>query len=168
MKDLVKELNEFNTYVRRGIGPFGHDYVKGNYFYAFNPSYETHKELYQQNIRLTGTIYRVLDENCVNIKCMGYTFIKDAVCIITDMQSLDICLMKEVYPYIADKYGGQNVSKVEHSIRNALKSAYKTVKSTCPDRECIMNSFEKKPSNKKFLLRVVQEVSERLLKELCE
>lgn len=166
MKDLVKELNEFNSYVKAGINPFGREYMKGNYFYAFNPSSATDKDLYNRNIRLLNTINEVLDENCINIKSLGYTYIRDAICIITDRKSLDVCMVKEIYPYIAEKHRVKKISKVEHSIRNSIDSAYRKCKSKYPDRDCILNSFDEKPTNKKFLLKAVQEVSSRLLKEL--
>ncbi len=166
MKDLVRELNEFNSYVRAGVSPFGREFMQGNYFYAFNPTKATDKELYQRNIKLLSTISEVLDENCINIKSQGYTFLRDAICIVTDRRSLDVCMVKEIYPYIAEKYRVKNISKIEHSIRNALDSAYKRCRSKYPDRDCILNSFDEKPTNKKFLLRSVQEVSDRLLKEL--
>ena len=166
MKDLVRELSEFNSYVKAGLSPFGREYMQGNYFYAFSPANSSDKEQYHRSIRLLSTINDVLDENCINIKSEGYTFLKDAICIITDRRCLDVCMVKEVYPYIAEKYKGKSVSKVEHSIRNALASAYKTCKTRYPDRDCILNGFDGKPTNKKFLLRAVQEVSSRLLKEL--
>lgn len=166
MKDLVKELSEFNNYVKAGVSPFGREFMRGNYFYAFNPTQTTDKDTYQRNIKLLNTITEVLDENCINIKSQGYTFLKDAICIVTDRRSLDICMVKEIYPYIAEKHRLKSVSKVEHSIRNALDAAYKKCRKKYPDKDCIMNSFEEKPTNKKFLLRAVQEVSNRLLKEL--
>ena len=168
MKDLVKELNEFNSYIKAGVSPFGREFMKGNYFYAFNPTQTTDKKLYKRNIRLLNTITDVLDENCINIKSQGYTYLKDAICIVTDRRSLDICLVKEVYPYIAEKHRVKSKTKVEHSIRNALNAAYKVCKHQHPDRDCIMNSFNGKPTNKKFILRAVKEVSNRLLKELSE
>ena len=168
MKDLVRELNEFNSYVKAGVSPFGHEYMKGNYFYAFNPAQTTDKDMYQRNIRLLSTITEVLDDNCINIKSQGYTYIKDAICIITDRRCLDVCLVKEIYPYIAEKHRIKKISKVEHSIRNALDAAYKKCRSDCPEKDCILNSFDEKPTNKKFLLRAVQEVGDRLLKELSD
>ena len=72
MKDLVRELSEFNSYIRAGIGPFGREYMKGNYFYAFNPSTGTDKDMYERNLKLLSTISEILDENCINIKSEGY------------------------------------------------------------------------------------------------
>lgn len=166
MKDLVRELSEFNNYVRDGSGPLGQKYKHGNYFYAFNPEQAADREMYQKSIKLLNTINEVLDENCVNIKSQGYTYLKDAICIIIDRRSLDVCLVKEVYPFIAEKHKIKKTARVEHSIRNSLDSAYKTFRTRYPDRDCLLNSFDRKPTNKKFLLRAVQEVSNRLLKEI--
>lgn len=164
MKDLVKELNEFNTYVKNGLSPFSRGVIQGNYYNAFNPVVSD-SEQYKTSIRLRKSINDVLNDNCINIKSQGYTYIKDALCIIIDRQSLDICLESDVYPYIAEKYKVKKISKVEHNIRNALASGYKMCTSKYPDRDCIMNRLESKPTNKKFLLRAVQEMNEKLLKE---
>lgn len=166
MEELVRELNEFNSYMRSGSIPFGRDYMRGNYFYAFNPAQKIERDFYKRNIVLIKNITDILDENCINIKSHGYTYIKDAICIIADMESLDISLTKDVYPHIAGKYTTKNVSKVEHAIRNVVDSAYRTVKKNYPDRECIMNSFDEKPTSKKFLLRAVQETERRVFREL--
>ncbi len=166
MEELVKELNEFNSYMKNGSFPFLRSYAKGYYFYAFNPELRTDREHYKRTIWLTKTITDILNENCINIKSHGYTFLKDCICIVIDLGSLDICLTKDVYTYIAEKYTSKNVSKVEHCIRNSLDAAYKKVKKNHPDRKCIMNSFDEKPTAKRFLLRAVQEIDERLLKEM--
>ena len=168
MEELVKELSEFNSYMRNGTGPFGRGNVKSRYFFAFNPVRGIDRDFYKRNMELMKTITNILDENCINIKSLGYTFLKDALCIIMDLESLDICFTKEVYPYIADKYNCKSISKVEHCIRNSIDAAYKTVKQKYPDRNCIMNSFDEKPTNKKFLLRAVQEMGDRLMEELSE
>ena len=128
----------------------------GNYFYAFNPSVENEKESYERNIRLLDTIYDVLNDYNINVKCKGYTFMKDAICIITDLKRMDICLEKEVYPLIAEKYDAAGTDTIEHGIRNALKTA-----------EFSSDILMPRPTNKLFLLMAAQEVSARLLKELC-
>lgn len=169
MKDLVKELNEFNSYLRSGTNPFGRDYIQGNYFYAFNPKINADKEQFEKSIKLQKTIDDVLRYNCINIDSKGYTYLKDAICIVIDRRSLDICMVSEIYPYIAEKHMISNVSKIEHSIRNSLKSACKKCKSKYPDRECIINNFDEKITSKKFILSAVQEISEKLLKEyMCD
>ena len=67
----------------------------GNYFFAFDPSADNEKIMYERYIRLLETIYNVLNEYNINVKCKGYTFMKDAICIITDLKRMDICLEKD-------------------------------------------------------------------------
>lgn len=124
-------------------------------FFAFNPSVITNKGDYLRSMRLITVIYDVLNEYNISVKCKGYTYMKDAICIITDLRRMDVCLEKEVYRLIADKYETGGTYNVEHSIRNALNSAY-----------CRSGFFMNKPTNKTFLLMAVQEVSARLLKEM--
>lgn len=127
-----------------------------DFYFAFNPSVYIDKKTYLWNMRLLNTVYEVLNEYNINMKCKGYTFMKDAICIIADLRRLDICLEKEVYPLIAEKYNIIGTYTVEHSIRNALNTAYLTT-----------GFFMTKPTNKAFLLMAAQEVSDRLFKELC-
>ena len=126
------------------------------YFFAFDPNLEPDKEYYIRTIRLIRTIYDVLNEYNISKKCKGYTGMKDAICIIVDLRRLDICLSKEVCPLIAEKYDAGGIYTVEHGIRNALKSAYMS-----------SEHFDAKPTNKTFLLTVAEEVSDRLLKDIC-
>lgn len=127
----------------------------GIYSFAFNPSAEVEKKTYERNILLLETIYNVLNEYKINIKCKGYTFMKDAICIITDLKRMDVCLEKEVYPLIAKKYDAAGTDAIEHGIRNALKTAeFKT------------DLLMPRPTNKLFLLMAAQEVNARLIKEL--
>lgn len=140
----------------------------GSYFLAFDPSPITDKDQYYKKVKLISTIDDVLNDHRINVKTKGYSFMKDAICIITDLERMDICLNKEVYPLIAKKYEAGGSYAIEHNIRNALNSAYfsclnfpeqKTLHATC---------FDGKPTNKVFLLMAVQEVGSRLLKELCD
>ena len=166
IQDLVKELSEFNGYIRSGVNPFGSEIMHGSYFHAFNPVHNIDKEAYHRNIRLMLTIDEILEENCINVNSQGYIYLKDAICIIADRKSLDVCLEKEIYPYIAKKRKAKSVSGVEHSIRNAVDSAYKRCISMHPERKCIMNGLDYKATNKMFILKAVQDVSKRLLKEM--
>ena len=137
----------------------------GNYFYAFNPSVTTEKDQYLRSIRLINAIYDVLNEMNINIKSKGYTFMKDAICIITDLKRMDVCLSKEVYPLIADKYHLSGTYIIEHAICNAIKSAYRA---TCKGTDDGSPVPDTPSTNKPFLLMATQEVSSRLLKDVCD
>ncbi len=126
----------------------------GNYYFAFNPSVDVYKDDYLRSIKLLTAIYEVLNEYNISVKYKGYMFIKDAICIITDLRRTDVCLEKEVYPLIAKKYDAGGTYTVEHGIRNAISSAY-----------CGSDYFMTKPTNKTFLLMAAQEVNGRLLKK---
>ena len=145
--EIIRIMNDYSDQIKG----------KGSYFYAFNPSLNPDRESYIRNIILIDTIYDVLNEYNINIKSQGYTYIKDAICIIVDKKCLDVSLAKEIYLLIAKKYNVKGINTIEHSIRNALKAAYRKY----PER------FSAKPTNKTFILTAAQEVSSRLSKELC-
>ncbi|MBE6028510.1 MAG: hypothetical protein E7227_07965 [Clostridiales bacterium] len=147
LQEIIRIMNDYSDQ-KKG---------KGSYFYAFNPSLNPDRDFYRRNIILIDTIYKVLNEYKINIKSQGYTFIKDAICIIVDKKCLDVSLAKEIYLLIAEKYHVKGIYTIEHSIRNALNAAYRK----CPER------FSAKPTNKTFILTAAQEVSSRLVKELC-
>jgi len=147
LQEIIRIMNDYSDQIKG----------KGSYFYAFNPSLNPDRESYIRNIILIDTIYDVLNEYNINIKSQGYTFIKDAICIIVDKKCLDVSLAKEIYLLIAKKYNVKGINTIEHSIRNALKAAYRKY----PER------FSAKPTNKTFILTAAQEVSSRLSKELC-
>lgn len=140
-------------------------HMRGDYNYAFNPVEAMDRDMYYKDLRLIKVTYDVLNEHGININCQGYTYIRDAVWMIVDLKSMDVCLSKEIYPYIAEKYGLSSVSSVERCIRYAVNSAYKkgmmhgTARST-------LDRLMGRPTNKTFILMVVQEVSGRLLAEL--
>jgi len=137
----------------------------GNYFYAFDPNNAADKDEYKKNILLISTIRDVLNEYRINVKSKGYMFMQDAICIITDLQRMDICFEKEVYPLIAKKYDAGGSYAIEHGIRNAINKAYDTFTNTSPESSGI---FDMKPTNKTFLLMATQGVGSRLLKELID
>ena len=112
--------------------------------------------------KLHEIIHEVLFECCINIKSKGYTYIRDAILLIIELDRLDLCLNKEVYPRISDKRNAGGISVVEHNIRNAIRSAYH---SCSRYRRCdshLMSRFAAKPSNKEFLLHITLEVERRM------
>lgn len=138
---------------------------RGYYFNAFNPNLNPAKEAYYGSINLIRSIYDVLNDCNININSHGYTYIKDAVCIIVDLRTLDVCLAKEVYPYIAFKYKLKDISVIEHDIRNSIDAAYKASQNTCRGRSGLMKYYDSRPTNKTFILDTVQKVAERLFEE---
>lgn len=131
---------------------------------AFDPTPKADTAHYRKYVELMNTIHDVLDECSINIKTHGYTYIHDAICIITDYNSFDVCLNKDIYPCIATKHRVSGISSIEHNIRNAITSAYESGEAS----SLFMNEFSKKPSNKKFLLAASKEVHRRTMIRQCD
>lgn len=82
--------------------------------------------------------------------------------IILDLNTFDLRLNNDVYPYIAQKHRLGNIDVVEHNIRNAIKSAYRKNKNDPGSNH--MYEFEKNPGNKRFLFHV----AELVYIQMCE
>ena len=113
-------------------------------------------------LRLHGIIREVLGECSINVRSKGYSYILDAIHLIFALERTDLCLSRDIYPHIADKYGVTGISGIEHAIRNAIKAAYKTYVVHRPPGMELMSAFSEKPSNKEFLLNLMQEVDRRM------
>lgn len=168
LKELVKQLTVFNSIIKEISQPGSQTIVRDNCSYAFDPSAAIDKLYYQRNIRLMSIINDLLHENMINIKSQGYTYLRDALCIIYDLERLDVCLGKEVYPLIAEKYRVDNKNNIEHCIRNSVDSAYKLYRAKNCDHPCIMKDFEQRPSNKHFILNAALNIRETMLKSIIE
>ena len=113
--------------------------------------------------KINAVINEVLSECMISIKSIGHQYMKDAVSIISEHGPHDLCFSKDVYPRIAARHRDCTAAQVEHSIRNAIDAAYRSILKHSRHCDSLMHSFEKKPSNKQFLLRVTHEVNGRLL-----
>ena len=156
LMDLIREVSEVGKHVRG----------RQNITYAFNPSGKTEKEIYHHNMKLIAVIHDLLNECCINIKSHGYTYIKDAVCIITDHGTLDVSLSKDVYPYIARKHEVSGIGRIEHNIRNSIDAAYRLYNSKEDKSSSLMDRFDSKPTAKEFLLHLKDEVDRRMIIEM--
>lgn len=165
LEELVRELSDFNSYFKGGVPPYGSLSPLGNYFFVFDPSNVMDSGIYRRSMRLISTVDDVLRENYFSVKSRGFTYIRDAICIITDLRTMDVCFEKEVYPLIAKKHARDDPLMIEHDIRNALNAAYRRCIMDKGHAECLMDRFNEKPTNKPFILEAEIEVSSRLLKE---
>lgn len=155
VKDLIREIIEIGRHSRN----------RHAITYAFDPTDKADKEVYHHNLKLMTAIHDLLNECCVNIKSRGYTYIKDAVCIISDHGTLDVCLSKDIYPHIARKHNISAIARIEHNMRNSIDAAYERYKRS-DDRCCtFMDRFDSKPTVKEFLLHLKDEVDRRLANE---
>lgn len=127
---------------------------------AFDPVPVSVRADYRRKMKILSIIAELLDEYGINIKSRGYTFITDAVCIVIDMQTLDICFNADVYPYIADKYRIKKIDMIEHSIRNAIAAGYARYKED-PCHDTPLRIYSSKPTNKRFILHIAREAAKR-------
>lgn len=133
--------------------------------YIFDPSVRIDKDRYKWNIRFIRMIHEMLRNNHVKIKTRGFAFMIDAICIIHDHMTSDICMNTDVYPLIAEKYGIESIEKVEHNIRNAINSAFRFRTELGDNVESPMDVFHQRPSPKEFLLHLTHEVQTRMALE---
>ena len=117
-------------------------------------------------MRLMKAIHDLLNECSVNIKSRGYTYIKDAVCIIIDHGTLDVCLSTDIYPHIARKHNISTIARIEHNMRNSIDAAYHLYMKQDDKCSPLMERFDSKPTVKEFLLHLKDEVDRRLYSEI--
>ena len=157
--EILKKLNEFSKYMNdNGAGMINSPLI--GRFSAFDPS--GMRVEYSRYVVLINTIYSIFNDSGINVKSRGYTFLKDAVCIVVDLGSMDVCLTKDVYPLIAKKYGAKELYTIEHNIRNAIDSAFISPGRQKLTKNNIMSGFESRPTNKEFILAASQKVQSLL------
>ncbi len=138
------------------------------YMLGFDSKSRADSEKYRCYVILMGVIRELLDECRINISSNGYMYIQDCIITIFDQRTMNINLKNDVYPYVAFKNGVKDPATIEHSIRNALVAAYKLNETDVFHSSAILSSFEKRPTNKEFLLYMTREVYRRLWNESVE
>lgn len=107
-------------------------------------------------------ISSTLKEFGIRISNNGYAYISDALKLIIDRNSFDLRLKTDVYPMIAAKHHVRSCTAVEHSIRNAINTAY--ADNMRRPGINMMGVFDKRPTPKRFLLYVADAVQ----RSMCE
>ncbi len=160
--DLKNEIAEFNRHLRSAEK--GNRAARQRLLLAseFDPMGGTDPEQYKHNLRLNSIIQSVLDECSISVKRRGYSYIKYAIRLITDMRTYDVRMDKDIYPLIAEKFGVKGTDSIEHDIRNAIDAAYKLHMSREERSASPMDRFSSKPTPKPFLLYITQEVNSRM------
>lgn len=153
ISELISEVKEVGRHLKE----------KQILNYSFSPSVKAEKETYHHSMKLMMVIHDLLNESLINIKSRGYSYIKDAVCIIRDHGTLDVCLKADIYPHIARKHGISGTGRIEHNIRNSINAAYLLHESREGRSSTFMDRFDSRPTTKEFLLHLIDEVDRRLL-----
>lgn len=138
------------------------------YMLGFDYANRVNSERYRCYVIIVSLVRELLDDCGINICCKGYLYIQDCIVTIFDQRITNICFNTDVYPYVAYKYGVKDPANIEHSIRNALVSAYKHSENDDYRSSRILSSFGRRPTNKEFLLYLTREIYERLMNESVE
>lgn len=166
MADLLREVSDVGRHIRsmhfHAVKPSRHH----TFTYAFDPSDKKDNDAYHRRVALNKVIHDLLIECCINIKTRGYTYIRDAICLITDHDTFDVCLSTDIYPHIAKKHGVRGTSRIEHNIRNAIKAAYEASCRSENEGSFLTERFDCRPTAKEFLLHLTHEADRRLWNEI--
>jgi hypothetical protein len=106
----------------------------------------------------------VLNEFGIHMGTNGYSYLIDAIKIIIDRERYDVRMKTDVYPLIAIKYGMKRQDPVEHSIRNAINTAYEdNIRKPGCNR---MDGFARKPTAKHFIIYAADVVYKRMCRRV--
>jgi hypothetical protein len=106
----------------------------------------------------------VLNEFGIHIGTNGYSYLIEAFKIVIDRERYDVRMKSDIYPLIAVKHGLRRFDPIEHSIRNAINSAYEdNLKNPGCNRMWI---FPKKPTNKNFIIYAADEVYKKMCRSM--
>lgn len=164
IKSLLEEIRILNERLRENNEKSDFSGPSCVFLYGFNARSKVEPEAYKRYVAFIDNISDVLREFGISVSNNGYSYIVDAVMLIMDQNNLDIKLVNDIYPYIKRKYRLSSESVVEHSIRNAIKSAYN--RCLISKVVCRMQHYKKKPTNREFLYTVTQDVCSRMSAEL--
>jgi hypothetical protein len=150
------------------LGTTGGSMLFNPFMFGFDGTSNVDSEKYRCYVAIICALREILDECKINIGCKGYIYIQDCVITIFDQRRMNICFKSDVYPYVAAKYGIRDIENIEHNIRNAIGAAYKLCLSDICQGSGIGKYFDKRPTNKEFLLRLTREVYRRVWNESVE
>ena len=124
---------------------------------------------YRRYYAYLDQITEILNSFGIHIGNSGYSYLIDAVKIIIDMENCDVRMKSDVYPLISARYRLRNPAIVEHSIRNAINTAYGDY---LRDPGCNnMGEFRRKPTNKQFIIyaadNAVRNMFESMSRDAC-
>lgn len=132
------------------------------FLFGFDISRDGRRKDYGRYLAYMETINTVLREFGIRLGNNGYAYITDAVKIIIDRKSYDLRLKTDVYPMIAAKYHVKSFQAIEHSIRNAIHTAYEENRKSPGSNK--MSIFAKRPTSKSFLMFAADAVE----RSMCE
>lgn len=137
--------------------PFAYAEPQSSFFFSFDIRSGAPQKDYKRYHEFIDTVTCILNDFGIHIGCNGYSYIVEAVKLIVDRQRYDVRMKSDIYPRIAEKFRITNQGAVEHSIRNAINTAYED---QIKNPKCnMMGMFGEKPTNKRLILHIADKVS---------
>lgn len=134
------------------------------FLFGFDLNNEATRQEYGKYYTYMNHIHSILNEFGIHIGNSGYTYIIDAVKIMIDRNDHSLRLKTDVYPLISEKYHTKNQSVVEHSIRNAINTAYRD--HLIEPESNSMGFFTRRPTIKQFLKYLADATEQRMCESL--
>ena len=105
------------------------------------------------NFQLTPYLYRI----GLSPHIAGYFYLHDAVAEYLLAPGASFSVTRDIYPRIAEKYN-KTTNAIERSIRHAITCAWKAggLRGLKNDENSVFLTFREKPSNKRFILSLVE------------
>ena len=140
------------------IKPLGTDVLVTKIRQVFIEYYYFKRSKLFRNPDIIQEVNSITSELLYNIGILphlfGYKYIKEAISYMVNNQGEYKPLNKVLYPLIAEEFGTTS-DRVERSIRNAIKSAWKKNRNfdkSIVKESGILEMFDKKPTNSQFIV----------------
>ena len=157
--ELTEYISEISTLIRYNYYTHGHlpdriraGLMSGEKIFGKNKRNVINHRHVKEILKLR------LESYGINPKSKGHTYIEEAVIITMESMEAVVNLQRSIYPKIASRHKPASPGSVEHAIRNAIRSAYKRNSQPAIDIHCDMFALKECPSNKEFIMMLVQEI----------
>lgn len=163
---LIGQLSELNNMLSDEQADVSTDMsiLKRPFLFGFDINREESGKDYGRYLAYMEILRTVLKEFGIRIGNNGYAYTMDAVKIIIDRRNYDIRMKSDVFPLIAAKYHVKNFAAIEHSIRNAINTAYQEQLRVPGCNK--MGMFKSRPTCKKFLVFIAETVEQSMCENL--
>lgn len=138
--------------------------IRDSFLFGFDNSRNMTSREYERYYTFLNIINSVLVEFGIHMGCSGYAYMIDAVKIIIDRRSYEVRLKTDIYPLIAERYHLKTAGAVEHSIRNAINTAY--ADNIRNPEVNSMGFFTRRPTPKHFLIFLADHVQRGMFESL--
>lgn len=98
---------------------------------------------------------KILDSVGMNKNCCGYKYIIESCMYMHINNRIDCLITKDIYPMLAAK-NNVSTSSIEQAMRNVIKRGWDTRNTCLESGHNLWNGFNRRPSNKEFINRMIE------------